>query len=358
MIGLPNECLIEIFNNFKCCYGYLFSCLLVNRQWCRNVIPILCDDLLLYCIDKRVIRICLLLMNEEEKAALFPFNILPPSNDLKPLFEYTSYTKSITWYNLKRGIENWIYSAEHRSTYKCLSRYKRTDEAVLITMYSLITMLFRTSDKIKHLHIAAIKELSDIYCIYYKQFLRSLIDVFCKNTCLTSLTLYNCKFNAEEIKMLSEVLCKNTTLSSLVINDKEFGDEEIKAFINVLYKNTTLNFLNLNHSQLGYIGIKTLTEALCENISITSLHLDGNILCIKGCKALAKALCRNTTLTFLSLYNCYIDVEGIKVIIEALYKNTTLTSLNVKCNSFGRDGIKMIEEAQPKLFLRISYKLF
>ncbi|KAF0474128.1 hypothetical protein F8M41_024752 [Gigaspora margarita] len=78
MIALPNVCLIEIFNKLKDYYRFLFSCLLVNRLWCRNVIPILWSDPNFR--DKRIIKICLLSLNTEEKVPLIQFKILP-SND-------------------------------------------------------------------------------------------------------------------------------------------------------------------------------------------------------------------------------------------------------------------------------------
>ncbi|KAF0467840.1 f-box domain-containing protein [Gigaspora margarita] len=90
MIALPNECLSEIFNNLNKGYKILFSCLLVNRQWCRNVVPILWNEPLSHTGDRRLTRIYLLLFNDEEKAPLIPLNILLP-NGPKPLFEYTSH---------------------------------------------------------------------------------------------------------------------------------------------------------------------------------------------------------------------------------------------------------------------------
>src|SRR5690242_10913031 len=101
MIMLPNECLFEIFNNFlsnyqtdyQNDYKSLFSCLLVNRQWCRIIIPILWSEPKHYFKDKRLIRIYLFSLNAEEQAQLIPFKIFLPNNP-KPLFEYESYTTS------------------------------------------------------------------------------------------------------------------------------------------------------------------------------------------------------------------------------------------------------------------------
>src|SRR5690349_10953692 len=94
MTILPNECLFEIFNNFETNYKNLFSCLLVNRQWCRLIVPILWSKPTNYFNDERLIRIYLLALNTEEQALLVPFKIILPKY-AKPLFEYESYTKSV-----------------------------------------------------------------------------------------------------------------------------------------------------------------------------------------------------------------------------------------------------------------------
>src|SRR5260363_360931 len=86
MLTLPNECLFEIFNYLKNYYRFLFSCLLVNRQWCRIVIPILWSEPLLRCRDGRLIKIYLMSLNDDEKAPLNPLNILPLNGSI-PLFE-------------------------------------------------------------------------------------------------------------------------------------------------------------------------------------------------------------------------------------------------------------------------------
>ncbi|KAF0562537.1 f-box domain-containing protein [Gigaspora margarita] len=97
MIALPNECYYQIFNNLRCNDDYyrdLFSCILVNRHWCRVAIPILWSEPEQHFKDEIIIRTFLLTLNTEEQALLIPFkNILP--NGQKPLFEYTSYITSI-----------------------------------------------------------------------------------------------------------------------------------------------------------------------------------------------------------------------------------------------------------------------
>src|SRR5689334_23432741 len=106
MMILPIECYCIIFNNFRTNYKTLFSCLLVNRRWCRIIIPILWSEPTNYFKDKRLIKIYLLALNSEEQALLIPFKITYP-NCPRPLFEYVSYTTSVGSY-LDNEVKNWL----------------------------------------------------------------------------------------------------------------------------------------------------------------------------------------------------------------------------------------------------------
>src|SRR6185437_3544910 len=88
---LPDETLVEIFKYLK--NKILFSCLLVNRKWYRLIVPILWRS---PCFkNRRVIEICFLELNANEKVQLIPFKINFPANSLMPLFEYTNFIISI-----------------------------------------------------------------------------------------------------------------------------------------------------------------------------------------------------------------------------------------------------------------------
>ncbi|KAF0451919.1 f-box domain-containing protein [Gigaspora margarita] len=138
MITLPNECYYMIFNNLRPDHKNLFLCALVNRHWCRLVIPILWSDPEEHFTDIRLIRIFLLTLNAEEQALLIPFNITLP-NHPKPLFDYTNYITSINNY-LYYGIRNWLYDIK----YKPFITECELENAVKC---SLITMFLRTSNR-------------------------------------------------------------------------------------------------------------------------------------------------------------------------------------------------------------------
>ncbi|RIB10450.1 hypothetical protein C2G38_2206108 [Gigaspora rosea] len=215
------------YNYLKFHFRSLFLCLLVNRQWCRNVIPILWCEPLCYCDDKNLMRIYLLSLNTEEKASLVvPLNILLP-NGRKLLFKYTSFATVISDYDLEEGIINWLCegneSIDFDEFYDKIFRIRKHDS--------------NTKTLLKTVHKTTTITSLDLFQIEFDfEEIRSLADVLCKNTSLTSLKLYNCELDSEETKILLKAFYENKTLSYLDLSYDNIGDEGIKAFSDVLYK--------------------------------------------------------------------------------------------------------------------------
>ncbi|KAF0532271.1 f-box domain-containing protein [Gigaspora margarita] len=207
MISLPIECYYIIFNNFQHNYKNLFSCALVNRQWCKFIIPILWSEPGYNFGDTRLIRTCLLTLNAEEQASLIPFDISLPSHQ-KPLFEYTSFITSVSGY-LSKGIKNWFSNQNLFSynnwfpyddwfSYGNLFSYNLSNrELEHAVKCSLITMLLRTCKNLKYLY------LDEIICNPI------MLEYFYKNTTITSVDFHlsydiNDDFKSKAIDGLEE----------------------------------------------------------------------------------------------------------------------------------------------------------
>ncbi|KAF0522632.1 RNI-like protein [Gigaspora margarita] len=316
---LPDECLLEIFNNFRTNYRVLFSCLLVSRHWCRIIIPILWSEPTKYVDDLRLIRIYLSALNAEEQALLIPYKISLPTYQ-KTLFEYSSFTTYVELYFADRnkdGIKNWlfkegnedysfIYFCRNHDNYNYYDDYsylkyydiKEFNEQVNVIKYSLIEMFLRTSKKIKHL---------SIYEPIYDN-------------------------------ILFERLLKNDTIISLKFRIKNF--ETTKLLSEILHKNITLNSLDISGNQLGSDGAEAIAEALRKNTVLTTLHIGDNQTSSKEIIALAKALCVNTALISLSIRFNQLNAEARRALMDALYINTTLTSLEFDGNKLNSKKFK------------------
>ncbi|KAF0470602.1 f-box domain-containing protein [Gigaspora margarita] len=238
MIPLPNECLFEIFNNFRTDYKFLFSCLLVNRHWCRIIIPILWSEPTDSIENSKLIRTCLLILNSEEQAQLIPFKIILPTCP-KPLFEYTNYTTSCG-YSLNDGIINWL-----NENYLYKGVYDEDDynydELVSAVKCSLISMFLRTSRGLKCLCVKGIiynREIKNLY----------------KNTTITTLKFYFNRVDYEGIKALADTISKNTSLTSLSIY--QLGSKDLKMLAEAFRKNVSLISLTLCGINIVNLALK------------------------------------------------------------------------------------------------------
>ncbi|RIB18118.1 hypothetical protein C2G38_2245980 [Gigaspora rosea] len=335
MIALPNESLFAIFNYLK--NEDLFSCLLVNRKWCRIVVPILWSKLDTF-KSRKLIRICLLSLNAEETKQLLPFKIMLP-NGPKPLFEYSSFIKTI-YFDTDSGIIDWLDREGNYPHY--LKEEKRSINVVHTIASSLIAMFLRKSVNLRDLRVCEIN---------YNQMI-NLAENLSKNTALKFLGFANNKFGHEGGKELAEILGNNSTLTYLYIGNNQLGTEGGIALAEALCKNTTLTHLNLWNNQLGPEGGKALANALRKNTTLTYLNIGNNQLGLEGGIAMAEALHRNTTLTHLLLYNNKLCPTAGEKLAKALHKNTTLTYLNVGSNQLSYVGGKAFADA-----LRINIAL-
>ncbi|KAF0524688.1 f-box domain-containing protein [Gigaspora margarita] len=235
MITLPLDCYDIIFNNLRHNYKNLYSCALVNRQWCRIIIPILWSEPKNHFKNIKLIRTFLLTLNSEEQALLIPFKITLPSYP-RPLFEYTSYITSIEEH-LYDGIRKWIH----------YERDKTVLELENVVKYSLIRMFLRTSKNLKSL-------ILDNKTICNQIIFENLYE----NTTITSIILYyTCiDLNFKTIDILIQILHKNSTLTSLDLNLQGYRffsniESEREALIDALCKNNTLKKLNIYHAPPG-----------------------------------------------------------------------------------------------------------
>ncbi|KAF0429116.1 RNI-like protein [Gigaspora margarita] len=241
MIKLPNECYYPIFNNLQDNYKNLLSCALVNRQWCRIIIPILWSKAKNHLNDIRLIKIFLLMLNTKERALLIPFNIALPSHPI-PLFEYSSYITSIND-NLDYGITGWL-------------RYNKyeTRRVKNVVKFSLISMFLRTNKNLKSLN------LNSNYYQFGSERVNTLLEALYDNTALNTLDLHNNKIDIEGGRIIAKFLCKNTTLIHLDLSSNNLGSEGGEALANALCKNTMLTFLYFHDNNIGSKGGKALAN--------------------------------------------------------------------------------------------------
>jgi hypothetical protein len=112
--SLSPECLGIIFEYVE--KGALYSCLLVNRSWCKVAIPILwknpfklSNDLSLE--SSKIIQNYLICLNRKSKQYLYNNGVILSKEFLTSpplMFDYPSYLKELKFSDLYNGVTNWF----------------------------------------------------------------------------------------------------------------------------------------------------------------------------------------------------------------------------------------------------------
>uniref|UniRef100_U9TAI7 F-box domain-containing protein n=1 Tax=Rhizophagus irregularis (strain DAOM 181602 / DAOM 197198 / MUCL 43194) TaxID=747089 RepID=U9TAI7_RHIID len=101
----------EIIQHFRKDFSTLYSCILVNRLWCRLAVPLLWEDPFSKHDPKNChfIEIYLSKSNEDDKAKFNEYGIkydLLRSNNT--LFNYPSFIKYLNYEGTYRSVKEWI----------------------------------------------------------------------------------------------------------------------------------------------------------------------------------------------------------------------------------------------------------
>ncbi|EXX65154.1 uncharacterized protein OCT59_000292 [Rhizophagus irregularis] len=117
------ELIYEIVRYFRNDYKMLYSCILVNRLWCRLTIPLLWEDPFSIAVEDcnyyyltesyelknyDFIGTYLYNLNDEDKTKLNEYGIDNSVFPLNTLFNYPSFIKCLNTQNLSFSIEEWI----------------------------------------------------------------------------------------------------------------------------------------------------------------------------------------------------------------------------------------------------------
>ncbi|POG71866.1 hypothetical protein GLOIN_2v1774252 [Rhizophagus irregularis DAOM 181602=DAOM 197198] len=112
------ELTYDVIKYFQKDFSTLYSCILVNRLWCRLAIPLLWEEPFLICtfihIIIKIIKIYLNNLNDDFKMKLYEYKII--NNSLIPsknmlLFDYLKFLKYLNTHNFILFVETWLGNA-------------------------------------------------------------------------------------------------------------------------------------------------------------------------------------------------------------------------------------------------------
>ncbi|RIA80873.1 hypothetical protein C1645_866006 [Glomus cerebriforme] len=127
MIPLPELCLINIFEHFKEDHNTLYSCALVNRDWCLFAIPLLWQNPLEYCHkigqSKRIMSLVYTYMAclPEATRQKVGIHVMLQKH---PLFDYTRFLRHLFLRILYYGIEEILLFCQEYEIYSTTMNQK------------------------------------------------------------------------------------------------------------------------------------------------------------------------------------------------------------------------------------------
>lgn len=110
-VNLIPDCLLEIFSYLKNDRKTLFSCIRVNRLWCRLAIPILWSSPFKYYSQKytyKIINTYITCLNIQDKVILKNMGLKNCLINMKSLFYYPRFLEGFSIDNYTLGLKKWV----------------------------------------------------------------------------------------------------------------------------------------------------------------------------------------------------------------------------------------------------------
>ncbi|GBB85340.1 hypothetical protein RclHR1_01190016 [Rhizophagus clarus] len=262
------DCLILIFNELQKENKSLYSCLLVNKEWCHLVVPILwekCQDFSICDNSKEKLSNTILsCLPTSSKQLLLENNIRLPQTILsKPLtFNYVSFCKFIS-YKIIINIKNMVF--KEKTLRKC--NYSKEGNLLEQEIYKLFISQCKNIKRLKWINChplslfpGALTCFSQLYSLALSLSLVNSNDLFemahiCKH--LNQLTVYGCSQDVPGLISLinAQRNLKSVSLSFNII--KKGNCEELSKVL--AKKGCTIDNLTLYNS-VGAIPHSFLTS--------------------------------------------------------------------------------------------------
>jgi hypothetical protein len=317
-LGDLPEIISDVIQYFRSDFSTLYSCILVNRLWCRLAIPLLWEDpfSLKYPKNYRYIEVYFHNLNDDDRSQLNKYGI---SNDLFPsniLFNYISFIQHLDIRKISDSIENWVATIRTSNYPSVRINYKKL-------MYKLLFQIFIENEV--NMHTFKVTVLADEDYEHFND--------------IIELTLQNPNFvrNIRNITLDFNLITKNIT-----------------KFMIFLYSNCN-SILSLDFSFSSYCNQTTekyLSKIIDsqQNLKKISLGFNKNLPLYRSLLSFKNPNHMNTLSTIIFYY---IDFENINVLNEAFEQLNVLESIHILyCYSLGFNFIQQINNLTKPFKLR------
>ncbi|GBB99708.1 hypothetical protein RclHR1_03600004 [Rhizophagus clarus] len=305
----------EIIKYFRYDYSTLYSCILVNRLFCRIAIPLLWEDPFSIPTENyNFIKIYLNNLNEDDKMKLNEYGIdknLFPSNTL---FNYPKYIKRLN-IQINYSIESWVTAINNKN---CCTRYMCPPNSTRLIYKSLFKIFIENGAKL---------HTFDVISYVHREYLNDAFELILKNPNFIR-NVKNLKLQGiSNLPKIDSLLSNCYSISTLHF---QFSDDILSD--DILSKNVSSNIIN---SQKNLKKIFFKFNDFLSNYSLLSLK---------------NSNCSNTLKTIIFHE---IDFKDINVLKEVFEQLNGLESVHILyCRSLNSHFIKQIVSITKPFKLR------
>jgi hypothetical protein len=292
----------KIIKHFRNDFSTLYSCILVNRIWCRSAMPLLWEDPFSNpSRNNRFIEIYLHYLNENDKTQLkkeYGINNYLILTDT--LFNYPTFIKCLNTQNIMLSVEGWVKKLIIDGSTTSLRNF---DHNISKFIFLLLIKLFIKNEI--YLHTFEVNILSDIDCNYfnialgfilqYPKFIYKIKNLkFYFNEKIMNVKFfldflhYNCNsissfylrfsgvINNELIKKyLSRIIISQKNLKNILFEHDKYGTLlPLNYLLSSLKFSNCLNTLKtLIFYEINFKDINTLNEVFQQLNVLESIHI-------------------------------------------------------------------------------------
>lgn len=344
---LPTECMEQIFKYLlQLEDAKLYSSLLVNRYWCKNVVPFLWNRPFSIVSNQnsfKLLRTFFLCFNNEEfnllNSLLNPYKIkIPSSNFNQTKLNYSIYLQELSF----KDLEICVSSTIHKWYGNNNNNYYYPDQ-MKILLDSLLQFFFKKSTNLYSLKLDTYFDFLDIpnFSNYFSQFqfglfqitkfqiiynkpitkntihFLKLISCTCKQIHTLDIKFQSYDYNAEVIHHLSNIIISQNNLIEFSISNIMINFEQIlislqshKNYLHSIKLDcvylTETSMILLNNLQ----NLKNLYLYYCEGLSNTIL--DGSFI-LQKLHIIYSLKLQNLTLSMLQVYGKSLRQLGLNI---------------------------------------------
>ncbi|PKY40942.1 hypothetical protein RhiirA4_395315 [Rhizophagus irregularis] len=262
--SLPSETIYEIFKHIQH-EPTLFSCLFVNRAWCRKIVPILWarpkPPIYKERASRSLIETYVSCFDDEEKSILLTEEDLSQMDRLKsPLFEYAVFLKELNYPLLRLAVRNCYRNLGDKEFSKRIKPTKPEVEVNpnrQITIMKALCNLFMRMSRLESLVLDSYDDIPNV-------------PLFTRGHCfsnLINLKIYWTNFASNMSNFIKKLPQICTGIRDLSIEFDLDGNIEAENIANIIKSQQSLNTFGLSGSHNQVIPILSALESQVESLT-------------------------------------------------------------------------------------------